>query len=173
MTEARWHRDRHARRFILFGYLPGFALLSLAWESAHVPLYTLWTEAEPGYIAFAVVHCTLGDVLIGGFSLLLALIVGRERALERWRWTRIAALTALLGTGYTVFSEWMNVAVLRSWSYAASMPTIGLGEFDIGLSPLAQWLVLPPLALYLVRRIRMRRNAAAAAPREPRRSRVV
>jgi hypothetical protein len=47
-------------------------------ETAHVRLYTLWNETEPAYIAFSVVHCTLGDVLIGGCALLLGLILGRE-----------------------------------------------------------------------------------------------
>jgi hypothetical protein len=133
----------------VFRYLPWLAVLSLAWEAAQVPLYTLWCEAELAYIAFAVVHCTMGDTLIGGSAFLLALTVGRESALPHWRWRRIALLTALLGAGYTVFSEWMNVAFLRSWAYAPSMPTIDLAGFELGVSPLAQWLVVPPFALYL------------------------
>ncbi|HUF81967.1 MAG TPA: hypothetical protein VMN03_12565 [Burkholderiales bacterium] len=152
MSAAAWYRDRAARSLIVFGYLPWLAGLSLVWERLHVPLYTLWKEAEPAYIAFSVVHCTLGDVLIGAAALLLALILVREGALERWRWPWIAALTVLFGTVYTLFSEWMNITVLRSWTYAASMPTVELGRFEMGLSPLLQWLVVPPLALYLARR---------------------
>lgn len=148
-----WYRDRAALWFIALGYLPWLAGLNLAWEVAHVSLYTLWKEAEPAYIAFSVVHCTLGDVLIGSASLFLVLILGRERALERWRWARIAALAALFGASYTVFSEWMNLAVLRSWTYAESMPTLEHAGVEIGLSPLLQWLVVPPLALYLARKI--------------------
>lgn len=152
MSDAGWYRDRDARRFVVFGYLPWFAVLSLAWEAAHVPLYTLWTEAEPAYIAFSVVHCTLGDVLIGGAALLLALILGREGALARWHWIRVSAVAAALGTSYTVFSEWMNIMILRSWTYAESMPRVELWKFEVGVTPLAQWLVVPPLALYLARR---------------------
>lgn len=145
----RWYRDRASRAFIVFRYLPWLAALSLAWELAQLPLYTLWREAEPAYIAFAVAHCTLGDVLIGASALLLALVLGREGALVHWRRGRIAFLTALLGAGYAVVSEWMNIAILGSWAYAESMPTIDLAGFQLGLSPLAQWLVVPPLALYL------------------------
>lgn len=151
---VHWYRDPTARWFIALGYLPWLAGLNLAWEIAHSPLYTLWREAGPAYIAFAIAHCTLGDVLIGGAALLLAMILGRERALPYWRWGRIAVLTALLGAGYTVFSEWMNLTILRSWTYAESMPTLDLAGVEIGVSPLAQWLVVPPLALYLARRIR-------------------
>ena len=119
-----------------------------------MPLYTLWQEAEPAYIAFSVVHCTLGDILIGGVALLLALILGRERAFPDWRWGRVAAVTVTLGAGYTVFSEWMNIAILRSWSYSESMPRLELGGFELGVTPFVQWLVVPPLALYLARRTR-------------------
>lgn len=151
MSGAAWYRDRAALAFIALGYLPWLAGLNLAWEAAHVPLYTLWKEAEAAYIAFAVVHCTLGDILIGGVSLVLALMFGRERGLEGWRWLRIAGLTGLFGMAYTVFSEWMNIQILRSWAYAESMPVIELWNFEIGVSPLAQWLIVPPLALYLAR----------------------
>ena len=61
---AGWLRDAAARRFIALGYLPWLAGLSLTWEIAHLPLYTIWNEASPEYMAFAVAHCTVGDLLI-------------------------------------------------------------------------------------------------------------
>jgi hypothetical protein len=125
------------------------AALSLLWEFGHARFYTLWMEATPAYVAFAIAHCTAGDMLIGAGSLLLALVITREAALERWRRARIALLTAMLGTTYTVFSEWMNITILRSWSYTDSMPTADVGGFRLGLLPVAQWLLLPPLAVYL------------------------
>ncbi len=149
---TRWYRDPAVRRFIAFRYLPWLAALSLAWEIAQLPLYTLWREGEPAYIAFSVVHCTAGDVLIGLAALLLALIVEREGNLSDWRRSRIALVAALLAMGYTVLSEWMNVGILGSWAYAAAMPTFELAGFELGLSPLAQWLVVPPLTLYLAGR---------------------
>ncbi|MGH8222723.1 MAG: hypothetical protein ACREQZ_07095 [Woeseiaceae bacterium] len=147
-----WFRDPAARRLLALRYLPWFAALNLGWEAVHVPLYTLWSEASAGYIVFSIVHCTLGDILIGSAAVTLALIVAREQALERWRWRRIAALSAAVGTAYTVFSEWMNTKVLGNWAYEKAMPTLELGEIEIGWSPLLQWLLLPPLALYLSRR---------------------
>lgn len=64
----------------------------------------------------------------------------------------MALLTALVGLAYTAFSEWMNITWLRSWTYADSMPTLAIGGFELGLSPVAQWLVVPPVALYLATR---------------------
>ena len=83
---------------------------------------------------------------------MLALIVGREAALVLWRWSRLAALTAVFGTAYTIFSEWMNIAILGSWAYAPSMPRFEIVGFEMGMAPLAQWLIAPPLALYFARR---------------------
>lgn len=140
-------------------YLPWLAGLNLLWEIAQLPLYTIWSQAPPGEIAFAVVHCTLGDVLIGAAALLIALLAVRAPALERWNWTAIGVLAVLLGVGYTVLSEWMNTTIRPSWQYSSLMPLVDIGGVAIGLSPLAQWLVLPPLALYLAAR---RRHAATS-----------
>jgi hypothetical protein len=149
VRDASWSRDTAARRYIILGYLPWLPGLNLAWEMAHLPLYTIWQESSVGYKAFAVAHCTVGDLLIGAASLLLTLTIGREGPLLSWRWRRIAFGTAFFGTGYTVFSEWLNVAVLQSWAYSAIMPVISLAGLQLGLSPLLQWASIPPLALYL------------------------
>jgi hypothetical protein len=149
MSAAAWYRDQDARSLIAFGYLPWLGGLNLAWEAAQLPLYTLWSKASAGTIAFSVAHCTTGDIAIGAAALIMVLTLGRERALSQWRWRRIAVWTALAGAAYTVFSEWSNTAVLGSWAYSGLMPTLEVAGIDIGLSPLLQWLVLPPLALYL------------------------
>lgn len=150
--DAAWYRDCAARRLLALGYLPWLAALSLAWEVAQLPLYTIWTESSAGYIAFAVFHCTLGDLMIGSAALALALIAGRERGLGRWNWRRIAVTTALVATLYTAFSEWLNVAILRSWAYSEWMPVLEIADVRLGVSPLLQWLIIPPLALYLARK---------------------
>jgi hypothetical protein len=61
-----------------------------------------------------------------------------------------------IGLGYTVFSEWLNTVVRDGWTYAAAMPTVRIGGLEVGLSPLAQWLVVPPLALLFARGRRYR-----------------
>ena len=42
---------------------------------------------------------------------------------------------------FTAWSEWYNVYRAGNWGYTASMPMI----FGIGLSPLLQWLIIPPV----------------------------
>lgn len=147
-----WYRDRGALAFIGTRYLPVFGGLSLLWEIVQLPLYTIWREASGPYIAFAVVHCTIGDVLIGAAALAIALALTRAGPPGSWLWLRIGLLAALLGLGYTAASEWLNTA-RDAWQYSALMPQAQLGRGAIGLSPLAQWLVVPPLALSIARRI--------------------
>jgi hypothetical protein len=61
------------------------------------------------------------------------------------------ALTAiLLGLGYSVFSEWLNVPVRQSWSYTEAMPL--LPPLGIGLTPFLQWLIVPGIALLFIRK---------------------
>lgn len=151
MNPGSWYRDRAARRFIAFRFAPWFLGLSLAWEIAHSRLYTIWTEASPSWLAYSILHCTVGDLMIGLVCLALALGLLRQGPLDAWRVAPIAVLTTVFGTSYTVFSEWLNVRLLQSWTYAESMPTIALGAFEIGATPLLQWLLLPSLALFLSR----------------------
>lgn len=154
---SRWYADRAAWRLISLRYLPWLAGLSLAWEIAQLPLYTLWTEGSLWYIAFSVAHCTLGDVIVGAAALAVALIVTRSTELARWRWVHIAFATALVGTLYTGFSEWMNTVARQGWAYSEWMPVLRVFGAEIGLSPIAQWLLLPPLAL----RLGLTRNAVS------------
>jgi len=48
---------------------------------------------------------------------------------------------------YTIFSEWMNTVWRESWAYSAWMPLVPI--LGTGLSPLAQWVVIPAAALRL------------------------
>ena len=148
--ETPWYRDRAARSFLLLGFLPWLAGLNLVWESAQLPLYSLWKEARPGYIVFSVVHCTLGDLAIGSVALLFALVLTRSTALARWNWGRIAVLVTLMAAGYTLFSESVNVSS-QNWQYSRLMPVVRAFGLEVGLSPLAQWLVIPSLALWIGR----------------------
>lgn len=69
---------------------------------------------------------------------------------ERCAFRRVAAITIAGGVGYTVFSEWLNTTVRKSWAYSELMPIVpGL---EIGLSPLAQWIVMPLLGFWWARR---------------------
>lgn len=122
-------------------------VLNLAWEIAQVRLYTLWADTDRARVAWALVHCTLGDVLIALAMFALASIVLRRvdwPASSPWTGSTIVVTGALL---YTAWSEWYNVYRAGNWGYTENMPLI----FGIGLAPLLQWLLLPPLTLWAYR----------------------
>ncbi len=125
-------------------YVGATIAADLAWEVAHVPLYGIWEEGSAGEIAFAVVHCTGGDLLIALSALAAGLILAGSPRWPAERFRVVAALTIAFGVAYTVYSEWLNVSVRGSWSYAPQMPT--LPPLGTGLSPILQWLVVPTLA---------------------------
>lgn len=152
-----WCRDRAVWHFALTRYLPIFAVFNLLWEVAQLPLYTLWLEASPTYIAYAVLHCTVGDVLIGAGALLTALVATRSSVLREWNWIRIGFVAVILGLVYTVFSEWMNTSIRGSWAYSEWMPVLPI--VSVGLSPVLQWLLVPIAALVLSRRLALAKFA--------------
>jgi hypothetical protein len=133
------------RRYVVIS-----ALGNLLWEFAQLPLYTVWHEGSPQEIVFAAVHCTGGDVLIATMSLLAGLLLAGTRRWPHARFAAVALITVLGGLAYTMFSEWLNTEIRGSWAYSEWMPTLPL--IGAGLSPFAQWLVVPAAALWWARR---------------------
>jgi hypothetical protein len=127
---------------------------SLVWEAAHVSLYGIWERGTAAQIAFAVLHCTAGDLLIALSAIAAALVLAGSPNWPGERFFVVAALTIVFGLAYTVFREWLNVSVRGSWSYSPRMPTVP--PFNTGLSPLLQWLVVPGIALTAARGQRRR-----------------
>jgi hypothetical protein len=133
------------RRYVVMSFS-----LHLLWEVLQLPLYALWSTASIGRQVFAVVHCTIGDIMISGLSLMAALVV-----VDLSRWPSVGMrlvwlFTLLLGVSYTIYSEWLNVNVRGSWAYAPLMPTVP--TVGTGLSPLLQWLAVPTFTLWFVGR---------------------
>ena len=131
-------------------YFLASAVGNLVWEFAQLPLYTIWHQGSVREIVFAAVHCTGGDILIAGASLTAALMVIGNRRWPQARFRVVALATILGGLAYTVFSEWLNTEIRGSWAYTEWMPTLPL--IGAGLSPFAQWIVVPIIALWWARR---------------------
>lgn len=133
-----------ALRFLLF-----IAVGNLIWEIAHVPLYTLWVSGSRNEIAYAVLHCTGGDVLIAASSLAIGWVLFGRSGWPQQSYRRVAIAMILVAISYTVFSEWLNVEVRGAWAYRDLMPR--LPWLGTGLTPLLQWIVVPVLAFLWAR----------------------
>ncbi|MDO8297238.1 MAG: hypothetical protein Q7T19_12460 [Caulobacter sp.] len=131
-------------------YLLVSLLSHLAWETIQLPLYTIWSTASPGELAFAVLHCAGGDMLIALATLVASLLVTGGSDWPFMGHRRVAVLTVSAGLAYTIFSEWLNTGVRGAWTYSDLMPTLPL--IGTGLSPLLQWALIPTAALVMVGR---------------------
>ncbi|MEX1670235.1 hypothetical protein AB4876_15045 [Zhongshania guokunii] len=120
---------------------------NLLWEILQLPLYTIWQEGQPSEITFAIFHCTLGDVLIATACIVAALAIFGDTSWPQTRFCPVLLTATVFGVAYTLYSEWVNVHIREAWAYTRLMPTLPL--LNAGISPILQWLILPPLCLLL------------------------
>lgn len=125
-------------------YLGASIVAHLIWEILQLPLYTLWTTGKHKEQVFAILHCTVGDAMIAGLSLLVALALFGRVTWPSTGVSRVYAASLALGIGYTIYSEWLNSSVRGSWAYSDLMPVVPM--IGTGLAPLLQWIVVPTLA---------------------------
>ena len=151
---------------VLRRYLAASAALHLAWEAVQLPFYTIWSDQSWQQQTFAVVHCTVGDVMIAGFSLLVALVVMARPDWPRTAMRRVWLLTLFVGFIYTLYSEWLNTSIRGSWAYSELMPTVPF--LGTGLAPALQWLVVPTIALWFaLRRVPWNSTESPEQNRDP------
>ncbi len=131
-------------------------LINYVWEIVQAPLYI-------GMENFNLVwwHCGLAAL---GDGLLVLLIHSAGWAVLRGRNWFVHpgaigyAVMLLAGLAIGVGIEWLAVFVTNRWAYTAQMPLVPL--LDVGLAPVAQMLVLPPLIFRIVAAWHNRASAA-------------
>jgi len=121
-------------------------LINYIWEIAQSPLYV-------GMDDFAVVWWHCGLAALGDGLLVLLIYAAGWAVLRRRDWfvqpgASGYAVMLLAGLVIGVSSEWLAVFVANRWTYTARMPLIPM--LNIGLVPVAQMLVLPPLIFRIV-----------------------
>ena len=132
-------------------------LTNYLWELAQAPLYVSMESFRAVWW-----HCFVASV--GDGLLVLGIFVAGRVALRRHTWfvhPGVAGYGVMVAAGLIigVTVEWVAVYRSKRWIYTAWMPRIpGLA---VGLVPVLQMLVLPPLIFHLVARWRGR----AAQPR--------
>jgi hypothetical protein len=127
-------------------------LLNFPWEILQAPLFADMASLPHAEAARACLRATIGDMVIMLMAHAVVAIGWRDR---RWMVTASGAQLALfiaLGVSVTVLIEGLAVQGLwvSTWSYLPAMPL--LPSTGIGLVPVLQWLTLPPLTVWFVRR---------------------
>jgi hypothetical protein len=132
-------------------YMLVVAAGNFLWEMLQLPAFADWREGSWSWLAFIVAIGTAGDILIAATSLLLGLAAfgNRHWPEDSASYWRAAVAAALLGLGYTAYSEWRHAVVLRYWRYSALMPVVP--HLGIGVLPLLQWMLIPAAAFCYAR----------------------
>lgn len=136
-----------AQRLYLAVLVPGM----LVWEAAQMPLYTLWWTGTTAEIGYAILHCTLGDALIGVATLGCASLLVGSSDWPHERFAAVAVVTLTFGLAWVVYSEWVDVELRGSWAHTETMPRIP--PLGTGPAPLLQWLVVPAMAFAVTHRV--------------------
>lgn len=148
-----------------------FALmLHFPWEMLQAPLWVGMANVPHAQGVRACGVAALGDVMIALLAYWSAAVVARSR---RWLLDpscRTLLVYIVVGLVLTIGYEFLATEILRRWEYASAQPRVPL--LGTGLAPLVQWMVLPPLTLWLSRvhligrsrRLAKRESARATFP---------
>ena len=137
-------------------------LLNYPWEILQMPLFE---GAATAALSPTIVMCSLaalGDAVIMTIAYRSTALVVRSGDWVLAPRRKAVAIFLAIGLIVTLAIEFVAVRVPWGWAYAASMPRLPL--FGAGLTPVLQWLLLPPIVVWIVQR--QLRGAAAIADRE-------
>jgi hypothetical protein len=125
-------------------------LLNYPWEILQAPFFAGMTEVRHWDAVRECSWATVGDagLLVVAFWVAAGLAGTRGWIAQ----PRARPILAFLATGLlaTVVLEWLATNVWHRWTYLPRMPTVPV--LGTGLVPLLQWLILPPLLIWVVRR---------------------
>ena len=127
-------------------------LLNFVWEILQAPLYAGMASMPHAQVTRACLQATFGDMVMMLLAYGAVAASARSRhwivAASRWQLFWFVAI----GLTITAGIEWLATRGhwVQSWNYLPAMPRVpGTG---IGLAPLLQWVLLPLLTVWFVRR---------------------
>ena len=124
-------------------------LLNFVWEALQTPFFVDISDNINTIIWYRF-HCTLGDVVITLGSFWLVALITKSRSWFLNPTKNRLLLFVVFGVSYTIFSEIKNVSLNKLWGYSDLMPVIP--SVEVGIIPLIQWIIVPPLLILIVKR---------------------
>ncbi|MCH8055194.1 MAG: hypothetical protein IH857_03450 [Deltaproteobacteria bacterium] len=125
-------------------------LLNLLWESIQAPLFVFEQQSSAFLLTGCLLFCSGVDAFMTLTSYCALSVVARSRYWFLAR--RLSHWVSFVGIGLVLAlaSEYTAIHYRNLWEYSSLMPVVpGL---NIGLTPLLQWLILPPIVLILLAR---------------------
>ncbi len=125
-------------------------LINLAWEVWQVPFFRGMAD-QPHWLGVkACTQATFGDAGIALAAFWVTAFFARTRSWIMQPSRSDIAIFIGVGLVATIIFETLATGVLERWAYSDAMPRLPI--LGTGLLPLLQWLALPPLVLWFVRR---------------------
>lgn len=125
-------------------------LLHFVWEFVQVPVFADMAEMAHWEAIKLCMSATFGDVGFALTAFWIASLASRRRDWPlRPEWQPVLIFVGV-GIALTVGFEYYYTSVSLRWTYSDAMPLVP--PFGTGLSPLMQWLIIPPLVIWLTRR---------------------
>ena len=134
-------------------------LLNYLWELAQAPLYVGLED----YDTRVFWHCFVAS--LGDGIMVLLIVAAGWITLRRPDWFVRPGISGYLvmivaGLLLAVLVEWVAVHKLARWAYADRMPIVA--PFAVGLVPIAQMLILPPVIFRITAAIESRKKFVKA-----------
>ncbi len=125
--------------------------MHFTWEFLQAPLFRSMQDVSHMDGLRICLQATLGDMVIALIAFWSASFLAGTR-----RWAaqpNRCSIAAWLSTGVaiTLAIEFYSTEVTPRWAYGTSMPRLPL--VGTGMAPVAQWLVVPILVLWYLRRL--------------------
>lgn len=127
-------------------------LLNYPWEFLQVPLFENMPEARHWDAILTCTRATLGDAVITLIAFWCVSLAARSRSWIMLPNTSRIMMFASTGVLITIVIERLALAGvwLGGWQYSSLMPIVP--GVEVGLSPVLQWIVLPPIVVWFSRR---------------------
>ncbi|TAM41002.1 MAG: hypothetical protein EPN58_08985 [Rhodanobacter sp.] len=124
-------------------------VINFVWEMLQMPLFSYPADSSMTQINLACIQASAGDAAMIVIAFWVVVFLQKDREWYLHPSVRSLVLFLLPGVIMTIVFEAMATGPLDRWAYTNAMPTLpGLGT---GLAPLAQWLLLPPLIIFIIR----------------------
>jgi len=125
-------------------------LINLPWELWQVSFFQGMTDQTHGVGVKACTQATFGDAGIALAAFWVTALFARTRSWIKQPSRSDIAIFIGVGLVATIIFETLATGFFERWAYNDAMPRLPI--LGTGLLPLLQWLALPPVVLWFVRR---------------------
>lgn len=136
---------------------PEFDLLVLsflghfAWEILQAPLLSSLSQTDHIAGIYICLKATMGDLAIALAAFWCAAVLGRSRKWFIHPSRRALAVFFAVGLLLTIGLEFVHTEITGRWAYDGLMPLLPV--VGTGLTPILQWIFVPLLVLWYLRRL--------------------